>query len=383
MLSRTSLRAAARLHFRFQTADEVSPTVDAIDATLHAALIGQVNSNALYMAFVRVSTVHRLAKEAYYQKKFRDAESYALRALEMEPERWPVLVVLIKALIQQDKNESAEKHLPRLVGDWLKMQHYLRGFMAKKRHDFTRAVTHFEAAIRVGDDSISVHRDLADSLYRAGNLREAVVRIEKARTKGRDNAFVLDLALRIYLDANEAAKAAECLSDLEKCDVQERFIHHCKARLLADRGDYELALKEAELACMMTSPPFEVIAKKIDILMQLRRHPEAWNELEELAHQFPSHRKDVMNGLRCKWYATQGNWRKAKVFWDDIREKDAPVNQGLLRVILEVKGKDTSLSLVDRNKAIQEAQAITAGRFDVAVDDGEVGEDGSDAPVAP
>ena len=94
------------------------------------------------------------------------------------------------------------------------------------------------------------------------------------------NIYVLDLLIRICIDVNNFIKAEKELRSYNALISTCAFPHHRKATLLAAQGHWELALIEAQEACLSGQAPFEAFATKIDILIEMKRDEDALDALE-------------------------------------------------------------------------------------------------------
>ena len=63
---------------------------------------------------------------------------------------------------------------------------------------------------------------------------------------------------------------------------------------------------------------------------------------------------------RCKSFYRQGLWREALSVWDQLHKKNLPVHQGLRKACLLLKAADMHESLLSRQSAQREADAIVA-----------------------
>jgi hypothetical protein len=77
-----------------------------------------------------------------------------------------------------------------------------------------------------------------------------------------------------------------------------------------------------------------------------------------MKQKFGKLRRDVQFGLKCKLFLRQGDWRKAETVWRELREPNSEINNAMLRPIFELKSKDGSLSLVDRQQARDEVALL-------------------------
>lgn len=348
-----------RLTKEFWVENKSAPTVEIVDATLHSvARSGSTDFNP-YEDLVRVATVHRLAQECYYRKEWPDALEYARRAEEMDPQRKDVSVLHFKALVQMEKWEEAESQLAKIRTSGHPHALYLKGFMLRRRGMYEKAVETFESALKSGDYSYPVHRDLADCLHRCERYSEAYEKIKWVLDRDSENIFALDLFIRICIADRRFAKAKQWLSVLEGCDLDKRFVHHRKSTYYASQNMLEKALVEAETALQTGHSPFEAYAQRVDVLVELGKYQDAMKALEELHDRFGNQRRDVQLGLRAKLLIREGNWQAAKAAWDRITTKSKLVHQVLLLRILSLKAQDGTLSLKVRQDAQKEADSLT------------------------
>jgi tetratricopeptide (TPR) repeat protein len=360
-------RIRINLTKEFWSDSEAAPTIEVVDATLHAVARSGSTEFDPYRDLVRVSIVHRLAQECYYRKEWELALEYAKRAERMGANRQDVRSICFKALVQLEKWQEAESQLEKIEGKYDRQAFYLKGFMLRKRQRFAEAIKAFESALAAGDRSFSVHRDYAECLYREGRFREAFEKIKWALERQPENIYVLDQIIRIYIDSRKngdpqpvitQVEAEDFLERLERFDLDRRFVHHRKATFLAMNGLWHQALIEAEAACKASYSPFEAHALKIDIFIELGEFTKAEQELNDLAKRFRSQRHNVQLGTRCKLLIRQGKWREAEVVWNNLTDRESPVHQSLRKGILDLKANDPSISLMQRQDAIHEAEYL-------------------------
>jgi tetratricopeptide (TPR) repeat protein len=253
---------------------------------------------------------------------------------------------------------DAKKKLEEIQKAGHRYYFYLKGFMLRRQRQFQEAVKAFQSAIAAGDDSQPLNRDYADCLHRLGRYEDARKRIQRVLQRDPENIFVLDLLARICIDANLLDEAEKTLTKLQRCDIDERFIHHRKARLLSSKSMWVHALAEAEAACNTGHSPFEAYAQRIDILIERSRFAEADEQLIDLKRRFRTHNKEIQIGLNCKLLFRQGKWEEAKAVWDKLEAKTSAVNLGMLCRILALKSKDPAVSLLERQQADLEANKL-------------------------
>lgn len=347
--------------------NNAAPSIEIVDATLHAVARSGSTEFDPYRDLVRVSIVHRLAQECYHRKEWDLALDYSKRAEAMGADKPDIRAIHFKALVQLERWEDAGKQLKNIEHKHDRQAFYLKGFMLRKRQRFAEAIKAFESALAAGDHSFSVHRDYAECLYREQRYKEAFEKIKWLLDRQPENIFVLDQVIRIYIDSVKYGGAAPPITEkdadtylerLERFDFDKRFIHHRRATLLAMKGLWQQALTAAEAACSTSHSPFEAYALKIDILIELEQFKLAEQELADLEKRYRSIRQNVQIGTRCKLLIRQGKWREAEAAWNKLSDKDRPVHQGLMRRILELKSQDMTVTLAERQQAAKEASDL-------------------------
>jgi tetratricopeptide (TPR) repeat protein len=344
-------RIADGLTKTFWSNEDVAPSLQVVDATLHAVARSDAPSLTKYADLVRPSTLHRLATECYHRKQWESALEYAKRVELMDPRRRDAWSIHFKALVQLERWDEAERVLRDIEGKRDRISYYLKGFMLRRRGKHADACRAFESALRSGDRANAVYRDYADSLYRLGRFDEAAEKVRVVLDRDPENIFILDLLARVYLDCGEVAEADDVVRLLERYDLSKRFIHHRKAALQSRRELWDLALIEAEAACSTGFSPFEAFAQRANILIELDRFDAAKSAIEELEKQFRTQGKDVRHGLSCKLLLREGRWREARTVWDQLSDKHRPVHRKLLLNIYSAMSADMSLSLSQRDDA--------------------------------
>jgi len=344
-----------------------APSVEVVDATLHAvAMSGRTDFNR-YNDLVRPSTVHRLANESYRRREWKSALEYAIRVETMAPERSRVKHIRFKALVQLEQWEEASDVLRDLQEAKDRLAFYLEGFMLKRRRKYAEACKSFQSALDSGDNSFPVHRDYADCLNRLGRNEAALERIKWVLDRDDENIFILDLMCRICIDGNRLDEAGEVLDKLLRCDVEQTFIHHRRASWQAAKKEFEKALVSASKACETGHATFEARALHCRILIELDQFRDAERELQSIQDRFGrTVRRDVQAGLRIKLLIRQHEWREALAVWDQLEDKGSPMHRALKAGILDEKSNDGSLPLSERNSTSNEAKQI---RTDIQVED--------------
>lgn len=237
-----------KLTKEFWMGENAAPTLEIVDATLNAAARTKRVDLGPYSDLIRVSTLHRLAKQCYYEMDWQQALGYVERARSMDPRSTGLCELHFKTLVRLERFSEAERLLPEFERSGLRNLHYLKGFLHLKKQEFMKAVESFKTAEIMGNKSQALFRDYAESLHRLGKNQEALAKIEAARKRDPTNIFLLDLYIRICLAINQVEPALSALEDLARYDIDEKFIHHRKSRLFASTERWAKALVEVEIA---------------------------------------------------------------------------------------------------------------------------------------
>ncbi len=349
---------AHRLTDAFWSDPNAAPTVDIIDATLHAVARGGSTDLAPYSDLVRVSAVHRLAEESYHTKDWEKALEYAKRAETMDPQSPKLRAIHFKSLVQLERWKDAEDKLQEVQAKGDRGALYLKGFMLRRRRRYPEAIHAFEAAMQVGDTSISVYRDYADCLYRTKRFDEALANIRFALKRDSENVYVLDLSARICIDGSFWDEAEKLLTDLERCDREGQFIHHRRSRFFAAHNQWVKALQEAEKACDSGYAPIEAYSQRASAMIELGQFEEARKAVESIRQKFGKQRWDVQSGLQCKLFIRQGLWQQAKAIWDRLEDKTTVIAQVILLQINDLKSADAVVPLGEREQARRDAETL-------------------------
>jgi tetratricopeptide (TPR) repeat protein/predicted transcriptional regulator len=352
---------AQRLRARFWVADD-APSIEIIDATMRASALGGVAEDAAMADIIRarLSTVQRIADQSYNNRDYERALSYARRAQKLDPNRRGLSTVIFKSLVRLERWQEAGEELAKIEESGDRQYHFLNGFGLRRRGLAGLAAAEFRRALEVGDTRTAVYRELAFCLYVTSRYDEALKECNRALTRDSENLYLLDLLVLIQIARRDFVDAERALRLLDAVDFEQRFIYHRRATYWLKLRDWDRALEYAELAAASGHSQFEAFAQKVSILIDKQDHEGAEAALVDLIARFPREKHDVKVGLRVKSLARKGYWRDGLVIWEELREKDRPVHQGLRKALLILKSRDQSLTLVEREEALREADSIAA-----------------------
>jgi tetratricopeptide (TPR) repeat protein len=362
LLTSEKYRAIAqRLRARFWVADD-APSLEIIDATMRASAFGGVAEDTAMADIIRarLSTVQRIAEESYNNRDFERALSYAQRAQRLDPNRRGLSAVIFKSLIRLERWPESAEELTKIKESGDRQYHFLNGFGLRRQSLVVSAAAEFRMALEVGDTRTAVYRELAFCLYAISRYDEALEECNKALCRDSTNPYLLDLLVLIQIARRDFVAAEGALRQLAAVDFEQRFIHHRRATYWLRLKDWDRALEQAELAVASGYGVFEAFAQKVNILIDKQDPEGAQAALSDLITRFPNQRHDVKVGLLVKALARRGNWRDGLATWEDLREKNRPVHQGLKKALLILKSRDQALTLLEREDARRESDAIAA-----------------------
>lgn len=145
------------------------------------------------------------------------------RAIELDPDSEPAYLGLARVELDRGHGDDAEKVLGELV-DHVPASvdgHYRLGQRYAARDDWASAITEFRATLEHDPDHIDARVDLGRSLFRQGQLRDAIVEIRNAFDRsGQDNDLAAELfGLLCEADDRQGALDLLTLMDDDENDV--------------------------------------------------------------------------------------------------------------------------------------------------------------------
>ncbi len=341
----------------------IAQPLEVIDATIYALARSNDRDLAAFADVTLPSMLLKVATEAYNERQWAIAKDFAQRAVSSDRRLDKAHLIYSKALVRLAHEgtiewSEAEKAVKVAETRGMRGHQYLRGFLEWKRGNLEGAITAYIAAEKAGDRGVAVYRDRAHCYFKLGNVEDAGRDIKVALERYPRNSYVVDLAAGIAIAQGRYADAEELLHDLESIGVLENFLHR-RATLKAAKKAFVSALEDSEIACRREPPLHEILAMRVDILIELKRFPEAAEKLTDLEMRFRGRNaRDVQLGLRCKLELRQGNWQQAEKCYQQLNSKKLPVHLGLRVEILRQRLVDPELKSGDTRALEQELGAL-------------------------
>lgn len=332
------------------------------------SLLYAEDDNALkkFKTFLLPSKLMEIAQKYNIDRNWKKAEEYTRKALELDNSNYEAKVLLFKLLVRQETknnlyNEEEDEILQVLDERYDRRRFYLRGFRFWKRYQFIDAIKQFEYGKTAGDDSIQIHRDLAECYFQVNNLQKSKQEIEIVMKPGRKikNAFILDLAAKIAIYSNDFNSAKDLIAQLELVDKPEN-VYHRKAVLAIKEKKYDDALTYSAKACSSE----EVLPQMILLHMNIAIHKKDYELAEDDYNLYLKKYKhsDMLEVLYSTMLLERYGWQKADAEFSRVINKNSPIALDLRYKILQKKLNDNSTSLAIRRRVEEELAGFANSR---------------------
>lgn len=320
-----------------------------------------------FKSFLFPSKLLDIAQKYNINRDWRTAEKYTRKALELDLDNYDAKVLLFKLLVRQDNksishddeendilNELDERYDPR--------RYYLKGFRFWKRHRFDLAIKQFELGKNAGDDSIPIHRDLAECYFQNDNIEKAKQEIDIVMKPGRkiENAFILDLAAKIAIYSNDFDSANDLISRLELVDRPEN-VNHRKAVLAIKEKRYDDAMTYSTKACSSE----KVLPQMILLHMNIALHRKNYDVVESDYNHYKKtykHQSDMLEVLYSTMLLYRDGWQSAEAGFSKVFNKENPTALDLRYKILQKQLNDPHTSLANKKRIEKEIEALEKSR---------------------
>ena len=317
-----------------------------------------------FKTFLLPSKLLEIAQKYNIDRNWKTSERYTRKALLLAPDNLDANVLLFKLLVRQDNkfilhDDEENDILKKLEDRYDYRRYYLKGFRFWKRHKFNLAIKQFELGKIAGDDSIQIHRDLAECYFQINDLEKSKKEIEIVMRPGRKikNAFILDLAAKIAIYSNDFDSAKELITQLELVDKPEN-INHRKAVLAIKEKRYEEAMTYSTKACSSE----RVLPQMILLHMNIAMHGKNYDVVENDYNQYKStykHSSDMLEVLYLTMQLQRDGWETANAGFSTLLKKESPIALDLRCKILQKQLNDPHTSIAVRKKIESELAKLT------------------------
>lgn len=356
---------------RFWTPDNPQIDFSIIDLIINSILRSDQDANLVnFKTFVLPSHLLKAAQKANEDTDWPLAEKYARKALKLKPSLCDAKALLFKVLVRQENirniqesNEEEDKILSDLAEVFDKRYHYLKGFRFWKRRHFYDAIEEFELANAAGDDSIQMHRDLAECYYQTNQFERAQDEIQKVMEPRKiNNPFILDLATKIAIETGDFEKASQLLEQQSLVDRFENVAHR-RATYFMKGGDFESALEYATIACNGERVLPQMHLLRMSIGIHLHDYMIAENEYKYIKENYKHFSVDTCEILYATMLLYKRGWKTAEAALTKIKKKDSSHARNLRCKIIDEQLKDPKVSPIDKEKLKQEREQLRAKKL--------------------
>lgn len=320
-----------------------------------------------FKSFLLPSKLLEVAQKYNIDRDWKTAERYTRKALEVDPDNFDAKILLFKLLVRlETKSVSHEKEENDLLSElderYDPRRFYLRGFRFRKRNKFMDAIEQFELGKKAGDDSIQIHRDLAECYFQINDLEKSKQEIEIVMKPGRkiENAFILDLAAKIAIYSNDFDSANDLISRLELVDRPEN-VNHRKAVLAIKEKKYDDAMRYSTKACSSK----KVLPQMILLHMNIALHRKNYDVVESDYNRYKKtykHQSDMLEVLYSTMLLYRDGWQNADAGFSKVLNKENPIALDLRYKIIQKQLKDPNTSLANKKRIEKEIEALKNSR---------------------
>lgn len=270
-----------------------------------------------------------------------------------------ILILYIKALIHDEKYEKAQRILdnpPDLLPR--KELFYLKGFCARKQHDYKEAITNYEYSKELGRTESSIYRELAICYFYQNDMDNAVPAIENAIAMDKYRTpQILDYAIRIYLRLGEISYAETLLEERKIAEGETNFYYLIrKAECETKKGQTDKAIESINKAIQIKSNNFSAYFMAVIICIEGNQLKMAHDFMTKINNKFKSKNEDktLLNSMIC--YAE----KKYKLAYKMLKEQYSkdPRHTTLLCQCLKYLVNDHSLNQIIRDEYLDELRQI-------------------------
>lgn len=286
----------------------------------------------------------KLLESAYHQRNYKEAIDIGMEAVAANPESATAKTFLIKALIQEERWDAAQKHLDSLYPlDEYRNVYYLKGFLERKKGNFKSAIKAYTDAKNHGRKGFALYREFSHCYLMIGDIDSSQKNIEEALRIQPNNNQVIDMAARISIKKGDKDLAKRYVEQLELLDSPEHYKLRLSSFYLAF-GEKDRALQAArDSAKCGGNRFFSGRVQLVKALIKFGAIEEAEVELSAIRSDFPKSKNDIKIALQSSLELEKGNPDVALNIIEGFIDKDSEQYKGIKAKCLGVLVKDTSI----------------------------------------
>ncbi len=309
----------------------------------------------------------KLLEKAYHQQRYKDAVKLGYEAVKECPEDSSARTFLIKALIQEEYWDEAERYIDDLYPtDEYRNVYYLKGFLERKRGNIQDAIKAYASAKSHGRGGVGLYRELAHCYIMIDDYDFAKAYLEKALSMQPDNAHLVDMAAKMEIKHGDEHAAQQYVNKLELIDDPKHY--HMRASTFHLKfGRIDDALQDARESVNVGGKRFfsgrvqliKSLVAKIDL-------ESARSELGKLENDFKNQKNDVKVSLKCLIEAAAGNSYIGLQLVDRFTSSSTKQARGFKKKFLASLSHDVSIPYEKRKEYLSQLKQLeTADEIDL------------------
>lgn len=293
----------------------------------------------------------KLLEQAYHQQRYKEAVRIGYEAVKECPEDSSARNFLIKALIQEEIWEEAERYIDDLYPtDELRNVHYLRGFLERKRGNIGAAINSYNLAKSNGRGGVGIHRELAHCHIMNDEFDLARTHIDKALSIQSDNAHIIDMGAKLEIKRGEEEASRKFIQQLELIDNPKHYNMRASTFHLKF-GRIVEALSFAKKSVEIGGRRF--LSGRVQLIKAYvanTKYDEAKNELAALDKDYSNKKNDVKTSLKCLIAAAEGDNYVGLQLVDKFTASSSKQAKGFKKKFLTALSTDVSIPYENRKE---------------------------------
>jgi tetratricopeptide (TPR) repeat protein len=315
-------KKVATLLYKFLENDKIDTPLLELSRVLFRAALWAKDEELAKKTIHLSNDLIKITESYYHARKFRDSINFGFVAVKERPESVTARSYLIRALIQEERFNEAEKEINEIKKHApFRDVYFLKGFLERRKGNFHLAIDAYKEAEELGRTGVALSRELAFCYYMVQDYKKAMKYVEGALMRDSNNQYVLDLWAQIATQLRDEDTARKALDRLELIN-KSLFYYHRLSRVELSFGNLPQARTAAiEAVHIANSPPFEVIAQLICCEIEMGNLSEAIDLLNRLDKEHGSIRQDIRIALRCRIENAQCHFSKALDLSEQFKDK--------------------------------------------------------------
>lgn len=247
----------------------------------------------LTLAFLQSATLLALlvqqAKKNLASERYSEARHELRAALKLAPQNaalWSYLGITDYKLHDREA-AIADFRKARTLDPRNALNYFNLGMLHHERGDLVRTLDNYRRGLALAPDDMAAEESYARALMEAHKYREAIVPLEKIKTRAPSNCSIRQALIQSYLKAGLNAQGSEEIQDFidrRKCSPNEQLD---LAKLLVENGQPDAARWVLERVVQIAPDLADARAGLGIVFMQMGRYQDAREQLQRAVQLSP------------------------------------------------------------------------------------------------